>query len=101
MRQGLWVGLLMVLVLALGSSQAGAQTSYDYQTGNSYNTIGNTTYGYNARTGSQWQTTNQGSRSRGIDSQGNHWTQDNNTGHYHNYGTGKACYGKGSARTCY
>lgn len=75
---------------------------YDYKTGNNYNTIGNTTYGSNANTGSTWQQTNNSNGSyNGIDSKGNYYNGDNKTGYYHNSGTGKTCTGKGANRVCY
>ncbi|WP_019022929.1 hypothetical protein [Thioalkalivibrio sp. ALE23] len=86
--KGLIIGLLGA-VLFLGAGVASAQTTYDHTTGNQYNTIGNTTYGYNPRTGSRWQTTNQGNRSYGIDSDGNSWSYDRRSGTYSNPGAGE------------
>lgn len=87
------------------STVAHAGYSYDYKSGNSYNTFNNgnsiTTNGYNFQTGNSWsQTNNSNGTYRGRDSNGNHYSGDNKTGHYINYGTGKTCYGKGLYRTC-
>ena len=48
--------------------------------GNSYNTIGNTTYGSNSKTGSTWSQSTYGSMTYGSDSDGNSWTYDHSTG---------------------
>lgn len=97
----------ILIGLLLFSGSVGAQYSYDYKTGNSYNVsrgLGTTTVrGYNTRTGSTWTTTykEDSGRYRGRDSKGNYFNGNNDTGYYYNMGTGKTCYGKGSARTCY
>ena len=41
--------------------------------GNTYNTIGNTTFGSNYNTGSTWSQSTNGSSTYGIDSSGNYW----------------------------
>ena len=49
-----------------------------------------------------WNTTIQNNGNmNGLDSHGNYWQYNNNTGNYYNYGTGKTCYGFGYARQCY
>ena len=99
---------LLVACLSLMSGAALAESNYhyDYETGNSYSShsdsLGTTTYGNNARTGSNWEIRqNRNGTYDGRDSKGNYFTGDNTTGHYYNFGTGKTCYGKGAARTCY
>ena len=86
-------------LLALAISPAMADYTYDYKTGNSYTTIGNSVYGNNARTGSTWNSHTYGSQSFGTDSKGNSWNYDHNTGYYNN-SNGKTCFGKGALRTC-
>lgn len=100
--------LFSVLILVLFSVFVYAQSSYkyDYQSGNSYNihkdSSGTTTQGYNLKTGSTWQQRNNSNGTySGTDSKGGYYTGDNKTGYYHNSRTGKTCYGKGAARTCY
>jgi len=66
--------------------------------GNCYQKIGNTTYGTNARTGSSWSQTNNGSSYSGTDSSGNSYSGDKNN--YQN-SNGKTCSGSGSNRYCY
>lgn len=86
---------------------SGFGSSYDWRSGNSYswtrNSDGSTDVnGWNLRTGSSWRTTIEPDGDmRGTDSHGNSWTYDNSTGYYHNFGTGKTCFGKGALRTCY
>ena len=87
---------LSLLALATGAS---AFYKYDAKSGNSYSTIGNTTYGSNARNGTTWSSTTNGSRSYGTDSRGNTWNYYHNTGYYNN-SNGTTCYGKGNLRTC-
>lgn len=67
--------------------------------GNCYSSSGSrsyggstSTYGSNAGTGSQWNSTTNGSRSYGTDSRGNSWSYDRNSGTYQNYGTGETRY---------
>ena len=42
--------------------------------GNTYNTIGNTTFGYNYRTGSSWTQSTIGGYTFGTDASGNSWS---------------------------
>ena len=42
--------------------------------GNSYTTIGNTTFGSNSRTGSSWSQSTIGGMTFGTDSRGNSWS---------------------------
>ena len=42
--------------------------------GNSYTTIGNTTFGSNSRTGSNWSQSTIGGMTFGTDSRGNSWS---------------------------
>jgi len=97
--------LLLILSLAV-STITFAYGSYDWKSGNSYNvnSYGSTTTvnGYNAKTGSTWsQTQNSNGSYNGRDKKGGYYNGNNNTGYYHNSRTGKTCYGKGYARTCY
>lgn len=99
--------LALAAMLLLGAGAATAQSSYDWKTGNQHNVLpgpggGATIYGNNSRNGTQWNTTvSPDGNQRGVDSSGNHWQYNKSTGNYYNYGTGKSCYGQGSARTCY
>ena len=43
--------------------------------GNTYNTIGNTTYGSNYRTGSTWSQSTNSYSTYGVDAGGNFWTE--------------------------
>lgn len=100
--------LLLIAAFALAlPTAAGAQSTYDWQSGNQYhsnqNFDGSTTIrGFNYNTGSSWNTTVEPDGDmRGTDSQGNMWQYDDSTGFYQNYGTGTTCTGKGAFRTCY
>ena len=107
---------ILALVLIVGvpvATQAqsygssGYGSTYDWQSGNSYNwntdSQGNTQLrGFNLNTGSMWnQTIEPDGDQRGSDSQGNYWTYDNQTGNYFNFGTGRTCTGKGALRSCF
>lgn len=83
---------------------AQANYTYDASTGNSYFTThsgGQTTVqGYNSNTGASWNsTTDSSGNERGMDSKGNYYNYNHNTGSYYN-SNGTTCYGKGLARTC-
>lgn len=56
---------------------------------NSYESNGNGYQGYNPGTGNTWNTNNSPTGSQGIDSRGNSWSYDRNSGVYQNYGTGR------------
>lgn len=71
-----------------------------YNSGNSYNKFGNTTYGYNRNTGSNWRSSSSGSITRGVDKRGNSWSYNRSTGAYYN-SNGTMRYGKGSNRRSY
>jgi len=90
--------LIAALLIAI-STTASAFYTYDAKSGNSYSTIGNTTYGSNARNGTNWSSTTIGSQTYGTDSRGNTWNYDHNTGYYNN-SNGTTCFGKGNLRTC-
>ena len=90
--------LILTLSLVLGAT-AFADFSYDSNTGTTYNTFGNTTYAHNARTGSSWSQTTNGSTTYGTDSSGNTWNYNHQTGNYMN-SNGKMCTGQGYARIC-
>jgi hypothetical protein len=83
-----------------------SRTTYDSRSGNTYTTRkranGDTEVsGFNANTGSMWNTTVKPDGSmNGYDSKMNPWTYDAKTGNYFNYGTGKMCFGEGAARVC-
>jgi hypothetical protein len=83
-----------------------SRTTYDWRSGNTYTTQkrpnGETeVLGFNANTGSMWNTTIKPDGSmNGYDSKMNPWTYDAKTGTYFNYGTGKMCFGEGAARVC-
>lgn len=90
----------LILLLALLPSLAHAQSYYDYRTGSTYNQAGNTTTGYNSRTGSSWTTTQTPSGAYGRDASGNSWNYNHTTGAYSNT-NGTSCYGFGANRRCY
>ncbi|MFC0047774.1 hypothetical protein [Rheinheimera tilapiae] len=79
--------------------------TYDATTGNSYSTTptyggGANVMGTNTNTGSMWNTNIQADGDMsGIDSQGNYWTYDKQTGNYMNT-NGKLCTGTGATRIC-
>jgi hypothetical protein len=83
-----------------------SRTTYDWRSGNTYTTRkgfnGDTEVsGFNANTGSTWNTTIKPDGSmNGYDSKMNPWSYDATTGTYINYGTGKMCFGEGAARVC-
>lgn len=91
--------LITFILGTLLSTTAFAQYHYDYKTGNSYNTVGNSTYGYNTNTGSTWSSHTNGNNTYGTDSRGNSWNYNSQTGSYWN-SNGTTCYGKGAARVC-
>ena len=81
------------------TAQVANAACYDYgntvvcDDGNTYNTIGNTTFGSNSRTGSTWSQTTIGNYNFGTDSDGNSWSSYNN-----GYGSNgdKNLYGRGN-----
>lgn len=97
----------MLALALLAPIAAHAGSAYDWRTGNTYNWNsypGGDTHvrGYNFGTGSQWNTTvRPNGDMRGTDSNGHMWNYNSGSGTYHNYGTGRTCYGQGAARTCY
>ena len=96
-------GILFFASLAIGFDSG---SSYDYQTGNSYRWFtddsGNTTInGFNTRTGTVWQNhIDSKGNQHGMDSSGNVWRYDSNTGYYDN-SERTTCRGEGSARRCW
>lgn len=83
-----------------------AQYKYDYRSGNSYrtykNSYGTTTYGNNVRTGSSWSVRHNKNGSYSARTARGHYINGNSkTGRYHNFTTGKSCWGKGQFRQCY
>lgn len=99
---GLVAAVLMHPVLAQYPSNG---NHYDPQTGNRYNVqqFGDQTNirGYNYNNGSTWNQTQRADGSySGRDAQGNYYTGNHNTGRYHNYGTGRSCFGQGTTRVC-
>lgn len=99
-------------VIALGIALLGAASAQDYygftspgDNGNRYTTstdvYGNTqVQGRNVYTGSTWRNTIESDGDqRGIDSNGNSWRYDAQSGFYSN-SNGKTCFGKGALRTC-
>ena len=68
---------LGIITLSIGTASAGCNSIglYTYcDDGNTYTTIGNTTFGSNIRTGSTWSQTTMGGTTFGIDSYGNTWS---------------------------
>jgi hypothetical protein len=99
--------MLFSLFILCNFSTVYGDSSYDWQTGNMYNStqdgMGNTQVnGSNMQTGSTWNTTiKPNGDMNGVDSNHNSWNYDANTGYYHNLGTGETCTGKGEARSCF
>lgn len=91
---------LTAFLILVSPLYAHAQSYYDYRTGSSYNTVGNTTYGHNYRTGNSWSVTNTPTGSYGRDARGDSWNYNNSTGYYSN-SRGVNCYGYGVNRQCY
>lgn len=72
-------------------SKGGGYT-YDYGSGNTYSSSGNSYRGNNLNTGSNWSASTRGATTTGTDSRGNGWTYNSNSGVYMNYGTGETRY---------
>src|SRR5262245_50701343 len=101
---------LSTVLLALLTSPASAQwgqtprsgSNYDWRNGNMYNwnqtPDGSTNVrGFNTNTGSQWNTTiKPNGDMQGMDSKGNLWQYNQNSGSYLN-SNGTVCVGKGAA----
>lgn len=99
--------VLLVGLVSASASFAQSSSTYDWQTGNMYQTYTNPysgqtqVHGSNTNTGSQWNTTIEpNGNQHGMDSHNNAWNYDANTGNYINYGTGKMCFGQGANRIC-
>ena len=66
-----------VVALTIGSASAGCSSYGGYTScsdGNTYNKVGNTTFGSNARTGNTWSQTTIGSTTLGRASDGSSWS---------------------------
>jgi len=98
MRKAALLIAISLVAGLVGTVQAGGRNNgyggytYDSKSGNSYYSYGNGYSGYNSNTGSRWYSNTYGGVTRGIDSQGNSWYYDRNTGNYYNYGTGETRY---------
>lgn len=97
--------LAIMALLSPVASHAQSWSSYDYNSNNYYSnhadTSGVTTYGSNLNNGAQWQLRqNYDGTYNGLDSDGNYFSGNNNTGFYQNLGTGVTCFGTGAFRTC-
>lgn len=72
--------LAAIATVTLASTASAGCNSYGGYTtctnGNTYNTIGNTTYGYNYNTGSYWSQTTTGGLTYGYDKGGNYWSRN-------------------------
>lgn len=82
-------------ILIAGTAAASARCDVYgncYNSNSGYNNKSSSTYGSNYRTGSQWQNNYNSKGSSGIDSRGNAWSYDRNSGQYYNYGTGQTRY---------
>ena len=96
-------GILFFASLAIGFESG---SSYDNQSGNSYHWFtddsGNTEVnGLNTRTDTVWRShIDPNGNQHGMDSRGNSWQYDSNTGHYHS-SNGTACVGQGAMRRCW
>jgi hypothetical protein len=93
MKKAVIFTMVALALGACGGAQArGMNDVYGDANGNSYNTYGNGYQGYNSNTGSQWSSNTHGSTTTGIDSKGNQWSYDRDSGTYQNYGTGETRY---------
>lgn len=89
--------LLIVMALVAGAATVQAGSTYDWRTGNSYQTFsygGQThVYGFNGNTGSSWNTTIQrNGNMNGFDSSGNYWNYNRGSNSYWN-SNGTTCFG--------
>lgn len=89
---------IIALVLAVPSIAAAKCDIY----GNCYQEykIGDTTYQTGIGKSGTWQGQYDQRGARGIDSRGNSWSYDRETGYYQN-SNGKVCTGKGYMRQCW
>jgi len=86
--------LLAIMVALSGSAVAGNKGGRYYSSPNQYQTYGTQEKNsrmqrYSASTGSTWSFQSVDGRQSGINSQGQSWSYDENTGVYQNYGTGE------------
>jgi len=71
--------ILLTAIVAVTLATSASASCYRYgnyvscSDGNSYTTIGNSTFGSNSRTGSTWSQSTIGGYTFGTDSQGNSW----------------------------
>ncbi len=91
--------LILFTLVSFNSFAAGpSQYSYDYQTGNSYQTHKQSNgevnvQGNNYSNGTNWNTEiHQNGDQHGTDSSGNQWNYNKGSGIYQNYGTGETRY---------
>lgn len=106
MKKFLSLFILVFLFFSTTDVIAACKYKYDYKSGNNYRVCTNNNsvsiYGNNYQTGSSWsQTQRSDGTYRGRDKNNNYYSGNNKSGYYFNYGTGKMCFGKGWARTCY
>jgi hypothetical protein len=105
MRKLALASLAVLVLVTPAFAQSGS--SYDWRSGNQYNSNANrnvdgsaTIRGSNFGTGTQWnQTIMPNGDQRGTDSRGNHWNYKNSSGYYWNT-DGATCWGKGLYRQC-
>ena len=99
---------VLAVVLLMAVAPAVAQnfgSYYDWRSGNSYNwnrdSSGTDLRGFNAQTGSMWiGRYNSDGTFHGMDSRGNVWNYNANTGSYIG-SDGHGCVGTGYARSCW
>lgn len=96
---------IAVLLSSVIAGNAMARSSFDPQNGNAYRSAtavddSTTVQGYSFASGSAWETVIEADGDmRGVDSAGNAWQYDRQTGSYWN-ADGRRCVGKGAARVC-
>lgn len=89
-----------------GAAPAAPHSSYDWRSGNMYQTTPNadgstTVHGSNARNGTIWNSTiRPNGDEHGFDSHGDSWNYNAQTGAYNN-SNGHGCIGQGYARSCW
>jgi hypothetical protein len=103
MRKFALASFAVLVLVTPAFAQSGS--SYDWRSGNQYNSNRNvdgsaTIRGSNFGTGTQWnQTIMPNGDQRGTDSRGNYWNYKNSSGYYWNT-DGATCWGKGLYRQC-
>ena len=106
LRLGVLITSSLLLIATASTSEASCSRIGNYVTctdGSNYRTQGNSTYGYNAQTGSTWSQRQIGNSTYGNDSQGNSWSArriGNSTYYTDSQGNSTACRQVGNKVYC-